>query len=64
VLKPEDYFEDLDVDKRNNIKMNLKEIKWEGVDWINPAQDTDKGRRLCFFINLLKPSGNFTYHQV
>lgn len=23
----------------NNIKLNLKEIGWEGVNWLQPAQD-------------------------
>jgi hypothetical protein len=27
-----------------NIKMNLKERKWEGMDWINLAQDRDRRR--------------------
>jgi hypothetical protein len=26
----------------NNIKMDLKEIRWEGKDWIDLAQDSDK----------------------
>jgi hypothetical protein len=26
----------------NNIKMNLREIGWDGVDWIDMAQDRDK----------------------
>jgi hypothetical protein len=30
----------------NNIKMNLLEIVWDGVDWIGLAQDRDKWRAL------------------
>jgi hypothetical protein len=30
----------------HNIKMNLREIGWDGVDWINMAQDTDQSRAL------------------
>jgi hypothetical protein len=30
----------------NNIKMNLLEIGWGGVDWIGLAQDRDKLRAL------------------
>jgi hypothetical protein len=30
----------------NNIKMDLLEIGWGGVDWIGLAQDTDKWRAL------------------
>jgi hypothetical protein len=29
----------LGVDKRNNIKMDLKETDWEGAEWIKLAQD-------------------------
>jgi hypothetical protein len=27
----------------NNIKMDLREIGWDGMDWINLAQDRDQG---------------------
>jgi hypothetical protein len=30
----------------NNIKMDLREIGWEGVDWIELDQDTDQWRAL------------------
>jgi hypothetical protein len=30
----------------DNIKMGLREIGWEGVDWIDMAQDRDKWRAL------------------
>jgi hypothetical protein len=30
----------------NNIKMDLLEIGWDGVDWICLAQDRDKWRAL------------------
>jgi hypothetical protein len=30
----------------NNIKMNLGEIKWDGVDWIDVAQGRDQCRAL------------------
>jgi len=30
-----------------NIKMDLKEIGWEDVEWINLAEDTDKGQSVC-----------------
>jgi hypothetical protein len=26
----------------NNIKMDLKEMRWEGMDWIHMAQDRNK----------------------
>jgi hypothetical protein len=30
----------------HNIKMDLTEIGWDGKDWIDLAQDRDKGRTL------------------
>jgi hypothetical protein len=30
----------------DNIKINLREIGWDGVDWIDLAQDKDKWRAL------------------
>jgi hypothetical protein len=30
----------------DNIKMDLKEIGWDGVDWIDVVQDRDKWRTL------------------
>jgi hypothetical protein len=30
----------------NNIKMDLREIGWDGVDWIDMAQDRDQWRVL------------------
>jgi hypothetical protein len=30
----------------DNIKMDLKEIRWDGVDWIDTAQDRDQWRAL------------------
>jgi hypothetical protein len=34
----------------DNIKMDLREIGWDGVDWIDMAQDMDKWRTL---VNML-----------
>jgi hypothetical protein len=31
----------------DNIKMDLREIGWDGVDWINMAQDRDQWRALA-----------------
>jgi Lhr-like helicase len=36
-----------------NIKMDLKEIRWEVVDWIHVAQDTDHGRVLVNTVHRL-----------
>jgi hypothetical protein len=30
----------------NNIKMNLREIGWDGMDWIDLVQDRDQWRAL------------------
>jgi hypothetical protein len=40
----------------DNIKMDLREIGWDGVDWIDMTQDRDKWRALVYTIlNLLVP---------
>jgi hypothetical protein len=36
ILKGRDHLEDIYVDY--TIKMDLKEMRWEGVDWIHLAQ--------------------------
>jgi hypothetical protein len=30
----------------DNIKMDLQEVEWEGVDWIDVAQDRDRWQAL------------------
>jgi hypothetical protein len=30
----------------NNVKMDLREIRWGGMDWIDLAQDTDQWKAL------------------
>jgi hypothetical protein len=30
----------------DNIKIDLREIRWDGVNWINLAEDRDKWRAL------------------
>jgi hypothetical protein len=30
----------------NNIKMDLREVGWDGMDWIDLAQDRDRWRAL------------------
>jgi len=40
----------------DNIKMNLREIGWEGVDWIHLAQDRDHWQSLVnMLMNLQVP---------
>jgi hypothetical protein len=36
--------EDQDVGGVDNIKMDLKETGWDGMDWIDLAQERDKWR--------------------
>jgi hypothetical protein len=31
---------------KDDIKMDLREIGWRGMDWIDPAQDRDQWRAL------------------
>jgi hypothetical protein len=42
----------------DNIKMELREIGWDGVDWIHMAQDRDQWRAL------VKTAMNFGFHKI
>jgi hypothetical protein len=43
-------------DHWDNIKMDLREIGWDGMDWIDVAQDRDQWRVLVnMVINLQVP---------
>ena len=42
----------------DNIKTDLKEIEWEGVDWIHVAPDRDKWRALVITCSI--NGGEFT----
>jgi hypothetical protein len=40
----------------HNIKMDLIDIGWGGMDWIHPAQDRDQWRAPVYMVmNLLVP---------
>jgi hypothetical protein len=38
----------------DNIKIDLREIGWDGVDWINVAQDRDQWRALVNMVMNLR----------
>jgi hypothetical protein len=40
----------------NNIKMDLREIRWDGMDWIDVAQDRDRWRALVNTVMNLRVS--------
>jgi hypothetical protein len=40
----------------NNIKMDLTEIGWDGMDWIDLAQDRDQRRALVITVMNLRVS--------
>jgi hypothetical protein len=42
----------------DNIKMDLREIGWDGMDWIDLAQDGDQWRAL---VNTVM---NFRFHKM
>jgi hypothetical protein len=42
----------------DNIKMGLREIGWDGMDWIDLTQDTDQWRALVYTVM------NFGFHKM
>jgi hypothetical protein len=48
--KPRTWTDSLDKrpkrNKKNNIKMDFREIRWNGMDWIDLVQDRDQWRVL------------------
>jgi hypothetical protein len=38
----------------DNIKMDLREIEWDGMDWIDLAQDSDQLRALVNMVMNLR----------
>ena len=42
-----DHLEDLRRRLENNIKMDLREVGWGGMDWIALAEDEDRRRSSC-----------------
>jgi hypothetical protein len=40
--KERDHWEDQDVDGRTILKMDLREVGWDGRDWLDLAQDRDR----------------------
>jgi hypothetical protein len=45
-LKGRSNLEDMELDGKGTIKMDLKEIGWENVDWIHAVQDRNQWRAL------------------
>jgi hypothetical protein len=46
----------------DNIKMDLREIGWKGMDWIDPAQDMGQLEGSCEHCN--EPSGSIKCWEV
>jgi hypothetical protein len=38
----------------DNTKMDLRDVKWGGADWINLAQDRDRWRGLVYTVMTLR----------
>jgi hypothetical protein len=45
-LRGVDHLEDQRIDAENNIKMDLEEVGWGGMDWIDMAQDRERWRAI------------------
>jgi hypothetical protein len=39
----------------DNVKMDLRETRWDGMDWIDVAKDRDQWRALVNTVNLQVP---------
>jgi hypothetical protein len=52
VRKPEGRLRRRCVD---NIKIDLREVGWDGMDWIDPAQDLDRKAFANTVVKLLVP---------
>jgi hypothetical protein len=46
----------------DNIRMDLGEIGWDGMDWIALAQDRDQWRDLVNTVN--EPSGSMAFWEI
>jgi hypothetical protein len=57
-LKKRHRYEDLDVSVENNIKMDLREIGWGGMGWIDLIQDRDQRRAFVKTVMNLRVSQN------
>jgi hypothetical protein len=44
----------------DNIKINFREIEWDGIDWIELAQDRDQWRALVNMVNKISDSSDET----
>jgi len=45
-LKGRDHAEDVGVDGEDDIRMDFREIGWEGVNWMHLAQDRNQWQAL------------------
>jgi hypothetical protein len=43
----------------DNIRMDLREIEWDGMDWIDLSQDMDRWRALRNTVMNLRVTKNF-----
>jgi hypothetical protein len=41
-LRERGHVEDLGVDVKNNIKMDLQEVGWGGMDWVALVEDRER----------------------
>jgi len=48
----------------DNIKMYVKEMGWEGMDWIRMAQDRDKWQAVVNIIIYLQAALNVAYFVI
>ena len=45
-MRERNHFQDPGIDGRDNVKMDLQEVGYGGVDWIELVEDRDRWRAL------------------
>jgi len=53
-LKGKEHLEDIILDGEDNIRMDLRGIEWEDVDWMHLAEDRDQWRAVVNMVMNLR----------
>jgi hypothetical protein len=53
-LKGRDHSENPGIDEKDNIRMNLRETEWEGMNWMHLAEESDHCQALVNMVVKLR----------